>query len=259
MPKVKKANMMKRKIYIHSLLIMIMILFCSKKSPTNPEQDKPYLEKIAEYKLNVDEPSGLSLTIDGNSLWTVSDKTNKVYQISLSGEIIRELSYKGNDLEGVIQHPGDSTIWVVEEYEADIVQLDIDGNELKRVSINVDGGNSSLEGITINPLNNHFYLLKEKDPGVLIELDDKFEMVSYSRIGFAEDFSGIFFDAQNSFLWIISDQDKSVFQCDSTGTVIQEFPVEANKIEGIAVDVTNDLVYLVSDSYERLYVYSIQK
>lgn len=249
---------MKKKLFIICLPSLLVFLFCSKDTSTKPTAKNPYLKKEADYKLHVKEPSGLAFSVDGKSLWTVSDKTNKVYQITLTGNTIKELSYIGNDLEGIALHPGDSTLWVVEEKEADIVQLDTDGNELKRVSVPVDGGGSGLEGITFNPFNNYFYLVKEKDPGVLIQLNDKFEMVSYERIDFAEDFSGIYFEAQNSHLWIISDQDRTVFKCNLEGTVLEQYPVDVNKIEGIAVDINNNLVYLVSDSYERLYVFSIQ-
>ncbi|MBC8184072.1 SdiA-regulated domain-containing protein [candidate division KSB1 bacterium] len=250
---------MKKLFFIIWLLGLLIFAFCTKESSTKPKTNEPYLKKEADYKLDVEEPSGLAFSVDGNFLWTISDKTNKVYQITLTGTIVKELSYTGNDLEGIVQHPGDSTLWVVEEYQADIVQLDTSGNELKRVSIPVNGGGSSLEGITINPANNHLYLVKEKNPGVLIHLNEKHEMVSYLRISFAGDYSGIYFDAQNSFLWIISDQDKTVFKCDLSGKVLEQYPVDVNKIEGIAVDVNNSLIYLVSDSYERLYVYSIQE
>jgi len=82
----------------------------------------------------------------------------------------------------------------------------------------------------------------------LIELDQEFNLFKYKRIYFAFDFSGIFYESQNQHLWIVSDQNEKVYKCDLNGIVLTEFPIDVNKAEGIAVDIENDLVYIVSDS-----------
>ena len=256
--KIKRQSNFSFMINLVLCLGMFLSLNCSKDSPIIPgPEEKPLLTLTAYYSLDIPEPSGLAFTIDGKNLWTVSDKTNKVYKISLTGKILKTLSYHGNDLEGVTQNPLDSTIWIAEESKAEIVQLDSNGVELRREHPPVDGGNSSLEGITINTQNNHLFLVKEKNPLVLIELDNSLEIIKYKRVNFAEDLSGIFYDGQNQNLWITSDQSKKVFKTDLEGKVLQEFSVEVDKVEGIVVDVGNNLIYLVSDETERLYIFSI--
>ncbi|MEN8193844.1 MAG: SdiA-regulated domain-containing protein [Bacteroidota bacterium] len=246
--------------FIFFFIISLIAFSCTEKSPTDidpPEQTEPKLELISSFNLQVDEPSGLCFSLDMESLWTVSDNTRKVYKIDLTGKTQKTLSYTGNDLEGVAINPKDSTIWVAEENLSQIVQLDTLGNELNRITVTGAGGGSGLEGITINSANNHFILLKEKNPGVLIELDEEFNLLEYKRISFANDYSGIFYESQNQHLWIVSDQNEKVYKCDMEGVVLIEYPIDVDKAEGIAVDINNDLVYVVSDDTEKLYVFEI--
>ncbi len=242
-------------------LSLVLILACSDETPTvtdPPPQVEPRLELISTANIQVDEPSGLCFSIDNKSLWTVSDRTRKVYKVDFNGNVLETLAYTGNDLEGIAVDPGDSTIWVAEENLSQIVQLDTLGNELQRIDVTGAAGNSGLEGITINTANGHFFLLKEKNPGVLIELDHEFNLLTYKRITFAFDFSGIYYESQNQHLWIVSDQNEKVYKCDLTGSVLTEYPIDVDKAEGIAVDFDNARVYVVSDSYEKLYLFSIK-
>lgn len=256
----KYENFLRHIICISLCLISLFIFSCTEKSPAEPdppEKGEPELELITSVNIQVDEPSGLCFSIDKKFLWTVSDQTGKVYKIDFYGNVIKSISYTGNDLEGIAFDPSDSTIWVAEEYLSQIVQLDTLGNELNRVTVTGAAGNSGLEGITINTSTNHFFLLKEQDPGVLIELDQNFNLLRYKRIYFAFDFSGIFYESQNQHLWIVSDQNEKVYKCALSGSVLTEFPIVVTKAEGIAVDIENNLVYIVSDSYEKLYKFSI--
>jgi len=123
------------------LLLFFVMAACSVTesgedvAPPVPER-QPQL--IAEYALDIPEPSGLALSVNGRYLWTVSDQTGCVYKITLDGKAIRQLSYRGDDLEGVVQSPVDSTLWVAEEQLREVVQLDTLGNERQRHKINVE-------------------------------------------------------------------------------------------------------------------------
>ncbi len=218
------------------------------------------LNPVADYDLDIKSPSGLSFSVDGNHLWTVSDKPGgAVFKISLTGEIVRRLSYTGADMEGVVQSILDSTLWVVEELTGEVVQIDTVGNELGRVTLSGVTGGGGLEGITINPEDGHSYLLKEKDPGALIELNATLEFVSYDRITFAADYSGISYDAVSGQLWILSDEEEKVYRVGTDGEVVRKYRTEVIKGEGIAVDEESGLIYIISDESERLYQFSVER
>ena len=114
-----------------------------------------------------------------------------------------------------------------------------------------DGG--GLEGVTVNPNNGDILLLKEKNPGVFLRLNDQLEVLLYKRIAFANDFSGMDYDASQDILWIISDQDKVLIKYKIGDGVIDEYPFRINKAEGLAVFPDKNILFIVSDDAKRLY------
>ena len=114
--------------------ILIFTVFFGCKANV-PAESEPTLELIDSYNLNVDEPSGLDLTPDKESLWTVSDKRSKMYKLDLAGQILQEISIPGTDLEGITIDSNDNTLWVVLESVGEILQVDSLGNEIQRKTI----------------------------------------------------------------------------------------------------------------------------
>ena len=211
--------------FVKIFLLVIVVIFISscecncKKIITIDEE--PIIELINAYSIDVEEPSGLDLSLDNLSLWTVSDKRRKMYQLDLTGQILREVSIPGVDLEGITIDSNEETIWVVQESLGEILQVDTLGNELQRILIPaVRDGAGGLEGITINPTNNHLFMLKEKDPSVLIELNTEFETILFKRISTADDYSGMDYNEAENELWIVSDQERTVYRYDLGGSIL---------------------------------------
>ena len=68
---------------------------------------------LAEYPLSINSPSGLSLTYDKKSLWTVSDRPGgSIYNIDFEGRLIKSLKYSGTDMEGVASSDDDGSVFV---------------------------------------------------------------------------------------------------------------------------------------------------
>ncbi len=216
---------------------------------------------VEQVSVPVVSPSGLVLADDKQSLWTVSDKPGGgIYQVSMTGDIISSIPYYGSDLEGITLNYFDSSFWVVEEASGDLVHVDNNGDEVQRVAVSGStDGSGGLEGISVRPEDRHFFILKEKDPGVLIELDDEFNLVQYNRLYFADDYAGIDYDPAENTLWIVSDQNQKVYKCDTSGNVLKYYSIALTNMEGIAVNVENKSVYLVNDEKETLYVYSLKE
>ena len=229
----------------------VFFLRCT-KNPAN--SDPIYIKPSHIYDLSVKEPSGLSMAVDGTFLWLVSDADNGIYKISFTGEMLRRLPYTGSDHEGIEQSPIDSTLWVVDEELARMTQVSIYGTKFLQYDVPIEGGQSSLEGIAVNSITGHFYLLKEKDPGLLIEMDETLEILKRTPLSFAKDYSDISYDAVTNSLWILSDQDQKYFRCSVEGNVRAEYKSGIIKAEGIAVDPTHRLLYIVSELAQKLYV-----
>lgn len=241
---------------------MFLLAACSiseSVEDTTPPVSEVQARLSADYSLDIPEPSGLTLSVDGNYLWTVSDQTKLVYKISLDGKTIRHLSFEGDDLEGVVQSPLDSTLWVVEEQRREIVQLDTLGNELRRIKINVEKreSNSGLEGIAFDNRQSSFYVLNEKNPALFIQLNAQFAISETHTIDFAEDYAGLTYDAAEDVFWLISDQSAVILKIDSAGQVLLRMPLGITKMEGIAVDRRRNRIYTVNDAEGKLYWYEL--
>lgn len=216
------------------------------------------LELEAEYDIDVMEPSGLAINNSGNILYTVSDNTNRVYKLSTKGKVLQSYNFEGNDLEGVSLHE-DGKLLLADERLKNIVALDISTGSATTHHIVYDseGGNAGIEGVTYNTKTKTIYFVNEKNPDKLYYLDKNFKITNSFDLDFANDYSGLFYDSSSDLLWIVSDESQSINKCDLKGKLIESYVINVNKPEGIAV--TNDKIYVVSDSSEKLYIFKKPK
>ncbi len=227
------------------------------------------LELIESHTLNFGDPSGLALDHTGRYLWSVSDNPGgSIYKIDLDGTIVEELRVRGDDMEGITQHPRNRTLYVAEERLRQIVQFDTLGNEIARYSVDVEvqNQNDGLEGITIDPATNHIFVVNERNPRVLLELDvlrgfDRQE-IRRTAMDFGApanvrglDLSGLFYDETDEVLWLVSDEARAVFVLDRTGRPLAAFDAGQPDLEGIALIRSDNRIYLVSDELRTLFVY----
>ncbi len=248
-------------IIFFSILLITLIDSCNKDDGGDiPVDNAGKLELINEFDLDILEPSGLSFGANANTLFVVSDNTNKVYETDLEGNLIRELAYEGSDLEGVTFNEDEQIVVVAEERDRQIVFLSYpDGIELERHDIATGGttDNKGLEGISFNYNNNAYYIVNEDVPGKLIVWNKQFGSISNTEINFASDYSAIYVDTQNALLWIVSDESRAIYKCDYNANVLKVYALPSTKFEGITIDVDQQLVYLVNDMTFKLYVFKI--
>jgi len=251
---------------IISLIIFIAICHLSGCKETEANQpDVPILPEgtltlLASYPLEVTEPSGLAFGPNNQTLLTVSDNTNQVYELSLEGEILRTWDYQGNDLEGVTYNPFNQTVAITEERERNVVILDyVSGNTLFDYHIDIPMGseNSGLEGIAFNPNNRLYYILNEANPGELILWTPEEGVMTETEFTFAEDYSGIFIETETARMWIVSDMSKALFACDYSGVPQIKYSLSDSKFEGVVVDHSTQTLYLVNDASGKLSIYQI--
>jgi len=243
------------------VILLLIAVSCKKDSTGIPvvETAVGELELLHVYPIDVPEPSGLSFGPGKSSFLTVSDHTNRIYELNLEGDVLRTLNHEGFDLEGVTFNADKNQIAVVEEAEREISLIDYDSGDLivtYQIEIPGNSGNSGLEGISYNDNNKLYYVVNEKDPGSLVLWSESSGIISEQELNFASDYSGIFVDVSKSLLWFVSDQSKSLYQCDYNANVLKEFNLDIVKHEGVVVD--NGLVYLINDATAELYLYQIK-
>ena len=252
--------------------------------------------RIRDPGLGLNEPSGLTLNRDGSALYTVSDDTKAIFRLDLQGTVsVSDSFFIGLDnLEGIAIRSDDSELLVVQEESNSVVVVDLNSRKERyrrplSAMTNFDTiahhfpdppDNNGLEGITVNTRNNHVVVVKECQPGLLIELDSSLTTILSTRVlqpsqGFIHpeleaeklDFSGLSYDSSSDSYWIVSDKGRCLFQYDWTGdTVLQRLnltissgdkPKRIRKPEGIAFDPGRKRMYVVSDRDADLYVFKL--
>ncbi len=248
----------------NSLILFLFLLISTsckvEDSVVTPEPSSSFISKIAEYQTGVLEPSGLTLGKNNKTLWTVSDNTNNVYQLDLKGNILKEVEFNGNDLEGITFDTRDGTLWLAEEELRELVHIDTNGTELGRFNVtNLEGsGNSGLEGICLDTAFTKF-VLNEKSPRLWAKLNSGYSAEEIKKITAVQDLSGIWYEPNGNFFWIVSDQSKKLFQWSPNKGVIQSADLDYSKAEGVTVDEARKIVYIVSDKTGKLYLYKINE
>jgi uncharacterized protein YjiK len=247
------------KIKILAVLVTFMfgaVIICNYNT-TSDVDTLVLLSPVETIDLTVPEPSGLYYDKVSNTLWTVSDENSTIYNINLSGEILNTIVVDGIDLEGITMM-NDSTLVTILERDRTLVYLNKSGKELKRKKIALNGNpNKGLEGISFNPSNSHFFILNEKEPGMLLEIDTLGKILEQKKLDYSSDYSGLFYVESKEELWIISDEGKSIFKCSQNGSLIEKYKVNIEQIEGIAIDSENSTLFVVSDPLEKLFIYSL--
>jgi len=238
------------------ILIFLIIISFGILSVDDTKLEKSLIP-INIIELRVPEPSGLYFDLKSNSLWTVSDENSTVYNIDIEGNFLHSFEVNGQDLEGITM-VDDSTIVTILERERVVVFLNTNGDELKRFSINLKGKpNKGLEGITFNTINMRLYIISEKEPGILLEVDTTGTEMGRIELDYASDYSGLDYVKSKDELWIISDESESILKCSNDGLLLEKFKINIEQVEGIAIDEENCLLYLISDPLEKLYIYSL--
>ncbi len=249
------------KFQIYFLLLPLLLLFyaCDDESEKNNSAEDSLLKFETSYQTEVIEPSGLCLSKDRKSLWTVSDENSTIYNITFEGKIIDSIRVEGYDLEGICLYDNNN-LAIIFERERKLAIINKEGTVLKSADINFDGEpNEGIEGVTYNGDEKIFYLIKEKNPAILVTLDSTLTEKSRDTLEIANDLSGLFYERETKNLWITSDENKIVFKCDSDGKVTESAGVDIIQIEGIAIEEPEGIVWIISDRTGKLYRYSINR
>lgn len=264
-----------------------------------PSFSLTYLDrfKIKDEEAGLTEPSGLALARDGKALWTVSDDNKRIFMLDLEGELLSDRSFKIDDagLEGIAVDPATGDLLAIKEEAYEILKIDttsketvsrhllsdMAGFDIIRQHLSGDVDNDGLEGITFNQDTGTFFVLKERKPGLIIEISRDLQSILDVHVldamaGFSDDdidadridFSGLQYDTTRSSFWIVSDRAKRLFLYDlERGQVIQSATLgyekdgkfrEVEKAEGVAIDAQKHRLYVVSDAEARLYVFDLR-
>ena len=217
------------------------------------------LQLLKTVQLPIREPSGLSLSTNPDELWVVSDHEQIVYRIDLAGNVLDQVQSSGKDFEGIAVQPDNQSLWVVDEKEKSLIHLDSNHVEQARHVLDFKQNETKhgLEGLTFLPEQQHLMAVVEKSPGSLLNISMSGDVLHTYPLNFAKDYSGIFFEAHEHVLYILSDESQQMIKCTLEGRPLEVFRLGINKPEGIAIDIEKGHCYIVSDKTEELYIFQL--
>ncbi len=233
---------------------IFLVLFLSLSSPAI--EISP-LKLIKSFTTKIPEPSSLSFSSDQQYLWSVSDQNGLAYSLNLDGQITSQFQTGGSDLEGIVAHDDLNGSCVVSERIRELRCFDKNWKSIKSKKIPFTGvSNSGFEGVAYNPLNRHFYIVNEKTPTAIVELNNEFDILRTMTFTEARDLSDIFFDNIEQRFWIVSHESKMIFQADLNFNILTRYSIpEVLQAEGIVVDSMKRKIYVISDKDSKLFIY----
>lgn len=225
-------------------------------------------------RLRKAETSGLTWHEPSNTLFTITGKIPKLAQLSLEGELLREIDLQGvADPEGV-EALSDGRFALVDERRSKLVLFSLpltDTIDLTQ-ALQFDLGllddtflypkNKGLEGLAWDASNSRFILAKERDPHALFALS--FDLAK-NQAGaleelpsdelFMRDISGLDLDRRTGHLLVLSDESKLVLELDETGEPVSFMSLmlgfnglkqSIKQAEGVAMD-DQGVIYVVGE------------
>ena len=245
--------MLKKTNFILALL-PLLCWACVRDEVAIPDDPNQEVVRDSVFDLTILEPSDLTFTASGSSFLTVSDNTGKIYELSKKGDVLKTFDFVGTDLEGICIDKTNGDMYVAEEKKSQIVQLSSLGilkQTLKLPNYQTSDTNSSFEGLSKN--GDTLYIVKEKNPGLLIKFNLVSKIWTSVSLTFALDYSAISYDASDKTLWILSDESQTLFHCDLNGKPFSKQTVNVTQPEGIAIDHLANCAWLVGDIDKRLF------
>ena len=211
------------------------------------------LKLIRTVKLTISEP--FEITAFNNHLYIVSDENGTIYKTTLDGKVLQKIKTNYSDLEGITYNPFAENLIFVDESKRNLIELDFKGKLIKKRNIKgkQKNKNSGLEGVCFDTSKNKIYVLNEKLPRQLLELNLKGEIKNKFELDFSKDVSGICYDESNDNLWVTSDESKAIFQISKKGKLLNKYKTSIDKTEGIVI--YRNKIYVVSDSLKTLYIF----
>ncbi|WP_426151693.1 SdiA-regulated domain-containing protein [Pseudomonas sp. DC3000-4b1] len=239
---------------------------------------------IATYSVSVEarpiaglhgDVSALTYDPDRNTLFTVTNKTPELVELSLEGQVLRRVALKGFEDPEAVEYVAPGTYVISDERRQRLVQVvmdattrEIDAAQGHQFALGLGlNGNKGFEGLAYDSERKRLFVAKERDPVRIYEIDgfplggegpvaiDVRENPARDRGMKVRDLSSLQFDERTGQLLVVSDESRVIVALDVDGQPVGRLSLSAGsagltakvpQAEGIAMDKTGRL-YLVSE------------
>lgn len=251
----------------------------------------------------LEEASGLGLAKNETKLWSINDDAFSIYKMYQDGSYATQFTPSrassadpvgDTDFEGVTFGPpppgsaNDHYVYVANEAQNAILPVNYDSLKYhQQVALSAMAGyysvkcegttsvaqelsksdryQSGLEGITWAEDFNSFFVIKEKNPGLILRISADLGTIQGCKVlTFSNaDYSDIAYDTSRQRFWIVSDEAQSVYLYDwFSNSALPGYPLGYPHGEGVAYDPNNHRLYIATDNGggndSYLYTYNVQ-
>ncbi len=220
------------------------------------EMVMPEIVSKKEYKVNVEELSGIILTEDGESLWGVGDQGQlAIITITEEGKVeIQNIKNFGNDLEAITRDPETNTLYIGTEPNS-VYRCESPFTSYTRIFKVADAsgyGNSGIEGIAWYK-DNTLYVGTQVGANLWrYDLDGNildFISLKTVRSNIAE-IGGLYYDPVLDWLWVTDSETHSLFVFSGDArTYYGRYKLSSSyNNESVCVDHKHNCVWVGDDS-----------
>lgn len=224
-----------------------------------------------------DNLSGLTYDPERKSLWAVINRPASIIELSLEGQVIRQIPLKGfRDPEAITYLSADRFV-ITDERENRLLDVrlnndtkQIDASDAHQLSPGISlSGNKGFEGVAYDSVGKRLFVAKERNPLRILEIQGFPHSVDSSVPRavhvdahtqhndqlFLRDLSGLHYDQEIGHLLAVSDESRLVLEFTTDGKPISRMSLRRGQnglkadipqVEGVAMDASGNL-YLVSE------------
>ncbi|KPX89956.1 Outer membrane protein [Pseudomonas meliae] len=223
-----------------------------------------------------DDVSGLSYDPDRKSLFTVTNQTPELVELSLDGRVLRRIPLVGFGDAEAVEYISPGTYVISDERRLRLIQIHVDDNtksldatQAEQLTLGITAsGNKGYEGLAYDSVGKRLFVARERDPVQIIEVrgfprtnseaPGNLQVISNSKRDgrlSVRDLSSLQFDETSGHLLALSDESKRILELDTSGHPIGSGSLakgamglskDVPQAEGMAMDAEGTL-YLVSE------------
>jgi len=221
--------------------------------------------------------SALTYDPDRNSLFTVTNETPRLIELSLEGEVLRQIELVGFGDAEAVEYVAPGRFVIADERPQRLIEVRIDENTLsvnaadgQQLSIALDMGsaNKGLEGLAYDLVGKRLFAAKERDPVRIYEIHGfpNLNLAKPSSVQISEnlnrdariflrDLSSLHYESRTGHLLALSDESRLVVELREDGEAISSLSLLPGKhglkesvpqAEGIAMD-AQGMLYLAGE------------
>jgi uncharacterized protein YjiK len=220
-----------------------------------------------------DNASGLTYNHDNNTLFAIINNPEQLIELNADGKVLRRIQLQGfEDTEG-LAYMGNNQFAIIEERKRTIVLVAVTTDTLSIARDNQrslsmpdpTSNNNGFEGLTIDLETGRLFLVNEKSPRKLIQIDGfasnqpsiavSSPMDLENNAMGNRDFSGVHFDPKFRRLILLSDESKQLVEVGLDGVIGSRLKLKSGhagltqsiqQAEGVTLD-NNGTLYVLSE------------